>query len=157
MTYGRDLCQEGVLGLNYADVVAMLFSLFSHLLGLYSRFLHLGLCFFGLILKPLGFFQFFLERCQLFPGGSQLISGLAQAFPLVLGLPLHAIQGQVSTTASILLLGQLFLQFSIAIFSNGKHLHSYGPSFSFIFQLLVAQIGNFLKPESGLDSLKEKG
>ena len=86
MTYGRDLCPKGILGLGYTDVVAMLFSLFPCLLGLYF-------CFLCLIFELLGFFQLFLKSCHLFPGSSQLISGLAQAFPLVLGLPLRTLQG----------------------------------------------------------------
>ena len=55
-TYSKDLYPEGIFGLGYADVVAMLFSLFPHLLDLYFCFFYLDLCFFGLIFKPLGFF-----------------------------------------------------------------------------------------------------
>ena len=85
-TYGRDLCSKGILGLSYTDVVAMLFRLFPCLLDLYF-------CFLCLIFELLGFFQLFLKSCHLFPGSSQLISGLVQALPLVLSLPLHAFQG----------------------------------------------------------------
>ena len=57
----------------------------------------------------------------------------------------------------MLLIGLLFLQVGIVLFNNVECLHSRRPSFSFVFQLLVAQIGYLFKPKSGLDSLKERG
>ena len=57
----------------------------------------------------------------------------------------------------MLLVGQFFLQLYVALFSNGECLHSCYLPLSFIIQLLVAGVGYLLKPESGLDSLKEKG
>ena len=86
------------------------------MLSLVPSLLDLNLCLFGLsfgffnlILKSLGFFQLFLENCHLFLRSIQLISGLAQVLPLVLGLPLCTLQGQVSTLVGMLLIGQLFL------------------------------------------------
>ena len=108
-THSWDRCPKGFLSLNYSKVVTLLLSLVPSLLGLNLCLLNFSLGFFSPILKPLGFFQLFLERCHLLLGNSQLISCLVQTLPLVLGLPLCAIQGQFSTTASMLLLGQLFL------------------------------------------------
>ena len=67
------------------------------------------------------------------------------------------LQSRVSTFSGMFLIGQFFLQLYIALFSNGEHLHGYHPPLSLIIQLLVAGVGYFLKPESGLDSLKKKG
>ena len=154
-TYSRDLCPEGILGLGYANVVAMLFSLFVRLLGLYFCFLRLGLCFLGLIFELLGFFQLFLKCCHLFLSSSYLVSGFAQTLPLFLGLPLYAFQGRVSVTANLLLTGQLFLQIGNIMFGYCQCLYSYRPFFPFIFQLLIAVIGKLFQPKSGLDSPKK--
>ena len=79
-----DLCPEAILDLGYADVVTMLFIIVPSLLGLSSQF-------FSLILELLGFFQFLPEGCYLLLGRSQLIIGLTQALPLILGLSLSAL------------------------------------------------------------------
>ena len=76
---------------------------------------------------------------------------------LVLSLPLRAFQGRVGATVSLLLTGQFFLQLSNIMFRYGKRLYSGRPFFPFIFQLLIAVIGNLFQPESGLDSLKKRG
>ena len=124
MAHSWDLCPKGFLGLNYHEVVTLLLSLIPSLLGLNLCLLGLNFGSFNLILKPLGFLQLFLEGCHLFLRSIQLISSLAQALSLVLGLPLCAFQGRVSTPTGMLLIGQLFLQFSIVLFSNIKGLHS---------------------------------
>ena len=95
--YGRDLCPEGILGLSYANVIAMLFSLIPCLLDLYFCLFYLGFCFLSLIFESLGFFQLFSKDCHLFPRSSQLIIGLTQAFSLILGLSLCTLQSRVST------------------------------------------------------------
>ena len=116
--YGRDLCPEGILGLSHADVIAMLLGLIFFFLNLDFCLLHLSFGFFRLIFKLLGFLQLFLKGCQLLLGSSQLVIGLTHEFPLILGLPLCTLQSQVSTFPSMLLVGQLFLQFCVALFSN---------------------------------------
>ena len=116
--YGGDLCPEGILGLNYADVVVMLFGLILFFLGLGSCLLRLSLCFPRLVFEPLGFFQLFPKGCQLLLGSSQLVIGLAHELPLVLGLSLCTLQSRVNTFLSMLLVGQLFLQLCVALFNN---------------------------------------
>ena len=49
--YGGDLCSKSILGLSYADVVAVLLSLISLLLNLSFVLLSLLFCFFSLLLK----------------------------------------------------------------------------------------------------------
>ena len=86
--YGGDLYLEGILGLSYVDVKAMLFGLVPFLLSLGLCLLYLGFCFLGLIFEPLGFFQLFPQGCQLLLGSSQLVIGLVLELPLILGLSL---------------------------------------------------------------------
>ena len=47
----RDFCSESILGLSYANVVAVLFSLIPFLLGFNLVLLSLNFGFFSLILK----------------------------------------------------------------------------------------------------------
>ena len=108
-THNWDLCPKGFLCLSYFEVVTLLLNLVPSLLDLNLCLLDLSFGFFSLILKPLSFFQLFLESCHLFPRSSQLISGLTQALPLVLNLPLHALQGRVNAPMGMLFIGQLFL------------------------------------------------
>ena len=49
--YGGDLCLKSILGLSYADVVAMLLSLIHLLLSFSFVLLSLHFCFFSLLLK----------------------------------------------------------------------------------------------------------
>ena len=112
LAYGGNLCPEGVLSLNHADVIAMLFGLILFLLRLNLRFL-------GLIFEPLSFFQLLPQSCQLLLGSSQLVIGLAQESPLSLGLSLCTLQSHISTFSSMLLIGQFFLHLCVALFSNG--------------------------------------
>ena len=90
-TYSWDLCPKGFLSLSYPEVVTLLLSLIPGLLGLNPRLLGLRFGFFNLILKPLGLPQLFPEGCHLILRSLQLISGLAQVLPLILGLPLCAL------------------------------------------------------------------
>ena len=124
LAYGGDLYSEGILGLSYADVIAMLFGLVFFLLDLGFCLFCLSFCFLGLIFKPLGFFQLFPKGCQLLLGSSQLVIGLVPEFPLVLGLSLCTLQSRISTFSSMLLLDQFFLQLCIALFNNGECLYS---------------------------------
>ena len=55
LAYGEDLCPEGILGLSYTDVVAMLFGLILFFLGLGFCLFRLSLCFLRLVSKPLNF------------------------------------------------------------------------------------------------------
>ena len=89
--YNWDLYPKGFLGLSYPEVVTFLLSLIPSLLGLNPRLLDLSFGFFSLILKPLGLLQLFHEGCHLILRSLQLISGLAQALPLILGLPLRTL------------------------------------------------------------------
>ena len=57
----------------------------------------------------------------------------------------------------MLLVCQLFPQLYIALLSNAECLYSYYRPLPLIIRLLVAGVGYLLKPEGGLDSLKEKG
>ena len=50
-TYGGDLCSKSILGLSYADVVAVLLSLISLLFSLSFVLLSLLFCFFSLLFK----------------------------------------------------------------------------------------------------------
>ena len=144
--YDRDLCSEGILGLGYADVVAMLFSLIPCLLGLYFCLLRLNFCLYGRIFEPLGFFQLLFKGCHLFPGSSQLIIGLMQALPLILGLSLCTLQSRVSTLTGMFLISQLFPQFYIALISNVERLHNcYPPFFS---HLPFAGSRSWLSPQA---------
>ena len=135
----------------------MLFGLVPFLLNLGLCLLCLSFCFLDLIFEPLGFFQLLPKGCQLLLRSSQLVIGLTQELPLILGLSLCTLQSRVSTLTGMFLISQLFPQFYIALISNVERLHNCYPPFSLIFHLLVAGVGYLLKPESGLDSLKEKG
>ena len=55
MAHDRDLCPKGVLGLSYADVVAILLSLVPLLLGFDLVLLSLQFSFFGQVLKFVSF------------------------------------------------------------------------------------------------------
>ena len=87
----------------------MLFDLVPSLLGLYLYFLGLDSQLLSMTFELLGFFQFLLKGCQLLLGRNQLILGLTQKLPLLLGLPLSAFQGRISTFSSDFLFSQLFL------------------------------------------------
>ena len=154
--YDEDLCLEDILGLSHADVIGMLLGLIFFFFSLGFCFLRLSFGFLCLIFESLGFLQLFLKGCQLLLRRNQLVIGLTHEFPLILGLPLCTLQSLVNTFRSVLLVGQLFLQLGITLFSNIQGLHNRGPSFSFIIQLLVTGVGYLLKPESILDSLKRK-
>ena len=71
-THGRDLCPKGVLGLSYADVVAMLLSLIPFLLSFDLVFLSLQFSFFGQVLKFVSLLQLLLQGCHLLLGRNQL-------------------------------------------------------------------------------------
>ena len=108
MTYGGDLSSEGILILDHADVVTMLFNLVPSLLGLYLSLLGLSSQLLSMTFELLGFFQFFLKGCHLLLGRSQLIFGLTHKLPLLLSLPFSTLQGRISTLFDLFLLGQLF-------------------------------------------------
>ena len=96
----------------------MLFGLIPFFLSLGFCLLRLSLCFLRLVFEPLGFLQLFPKGHQLLLGGSQLVIGLTHELPLVLDLPLCTLQNRANTLPSMLLVGQLFLQLCVALFSN---------------------------------------
>ena len=61
--YGGDLYLEGILGLNYTDIVAMLFGLILLFLGLNFCLIRLNLRFLCLVFEPLSFLQLFPKGC----------------------------------------------------------------------------------------------
>ena len=85
-----------------------------------------------------------------------MILSLTQELPLLLGLPLNALQGRISTLSGLFLLSQLFPQVLNALISNVERLNSYYMPFPLVVQLLIVRVGYLLNPVSGLDSLKEK-
>ena len=70
--HGRDLCPKGILGLNYADVVAMLLSLIPLLLGFDLVLLSLLFNFLGQVHKFVSLLQLLLQGCHLLLGRNQL-------------------------------------------------------------------------------------
>ena len=66
--HGGDLCSKSILGLSYADVVAVLLSLISLLFSFGFVFLNLHSGFFSLILKLFGLVQLLLQSCHLLFG-----------------------------------------------------------------------------------------
>ena len=59
--------------------------------------------------------------------------------------------------SSPFLLSQLIPYIFVTLISNVERLQSYYAPFPLVVQLLIARIGYSFNPESGLDSLKEKG
>ena len=143
-TYGGDLCPEGILGLSYTDVVAMLLSLISFFLsfGLVLLSLHSG--FFSLISELFSLLQLLLLGNQLFLGSSQLLFSLICQLLLALGLLLSILQGCVCALPSLLLSDQLLSKISIAVFSNSQGLHNSSPPFPLLIQLLKEGVGHLL-------------
>ena len=107
LIYGRDLCPESILNLGYTDIVTMLFSLVPSLLSLYFCLLGLSSQLLSMIFELLGFFQLLFKSGYFLFGRGQLILGLTQKLPLLLGLPLSALQGRISTLSGLFLLSQL--------------------------------------------------
>ena len=90
------------------SLVPSLLSLILSLLGLYFCLLSLSSQLLSMIFELLGFFQLLLKGCYFLFGRSQPILSLTQKLPLLLGLPLSALQGRISTLSGIFLLNQLF-------------------------------------------------
>ena len=70
--HGRDLCPKSVLGLSYADVVAVLPSLIPLILGFDLVLPSLQFGFFGQVLKFVSLLQLLLQGCHLLLGRNQL-------------------------------------------------------------------------------------
>ena len=91
MTHSGDFCPKSVLGLSYADVVAMLLSLIPLLLGFDLILLSLQFGFFGQILKLVSLLQLLLQGYDLLLGRNQLPLNLVGQLSLALGLSLSTL------------------------------------------------------------------
>ena len=66
--HGGDLCPKSVLGLSYADVVAVLLNLIPLILSFDLVLLSLQFGFFGQVLKFVSLLQLLLQGCHLLLG-----------------------------------------------------------------------------------------
>ena len=76
MAHNGDLRSKYILGLGYADIVAVLLNLSFLLFSFDFVFLNLHSGFFSLILKLFGLVQLLLQSCHLLFGSSQLLFSL---------------------------------------------------------------------------------